>query len=325
MDSLISVIVPVYNAEKYLDTCFRCLKSQTYTHFEVIFIDDGSTDQSFEMLKEYQKQDGRIHAFNQKNSGVSAARNRGLELAKGEYIAYIDVDDRIKPDYFERLLSDAIEYSADIVCCGYEEVTFGTDGTEQIIRTVVNQEGFRAHAEGCIDDSIIYGSYVYIVWAKLFKKETALLERFAPIRYGEDTRYMFAIVQHKPNIYLSSYVGYSYIRWENSATLTSKIKTREYEYYKNWISMIEEYVLPNISVSAVEEAKKGYIDRVIAYMLLMVRNGKKQEFLEFKQNAIFCKIAKEKLKLSLKGWIIIMSYRLNPRFSWTLIKLLKRK
>lgn len=325
MDNLISVIVPVYNAEKYLYTCFKCLQNQTYTHFEVILIDDGSTDKSFEILKKFQKQDGRFKAFTQKNSGVSAARNRGLELSEGEYIAYMDVDDRIKPDYFERLLSDALEHSADIVCCGYEEVAFKADGTEIIIKAVANQEEFREHAEGCIDGYIRNERYLDVVWAKLFKKETALLERFAPIRYGEDTRYMLAVIQHKPNVYLSSYVGYSYIRWENSATLTPEIKAREYENYKNWISLMEEYVFPNMSDAVAEKAKNVYIKYIASYMLSMVRNDKKQEFLKLKENKIFSKIAKEKFKLSLKDWVIIMSYRLSPRFSWILIKLLKRK
>lgn len=325
MDNLISVIVPVYNAEKYLYTCFKCLQNQTYTHFEVILIDDGSTDKSFEILKKFQKQDGRFKAFTQKNSGVSAARNRGLELSEGEYIAYMDVDDRIKPDYFERLLSDALEHSADIVCCGYEEVAFKADETEEIIRTVVYREEFRENAQGCVDDSMTFGLYMYVVWAKLFKKEIALIERFEPIRYGEDTRYMFAVIQHKPNVYLSSYAGYSYMRWENSATLTSKIKTREYENSKNWISVAEEYVFPNVSVSVYKKARNEYIRHVASYMLAMVRNEKKQEFLKFKENKIFYKIAKEGFELTFKNWVIITSYRFSPRFCWMLIKLLKRK
>lgn len=133
---------------------------------------------------------------------------------------------------------------------------------------------------------------------------------------------MFAVIQHKPNVYLSSYAGYSYMRWENSATLTSKIKTREYENSKNWISVAEEYVFPNVSVSVYKKARNEYIRHVASYMLAMVRNEKKQEFLKFKENKIFYKIAKEGFELTFKNWVIITSYRFSPRFCWMLIKLL---
>ena len=97
---LISVIVPVYKAEKYLPQCIESILAQTFTDFELLLIDDGSPDRSGEICDEYVRKDHRIRVFHQQNRGVSAARNLGLEQAVGEYIAFVDSDDYVLPDYW---------------------------------------------------------------------------------------------------------------------------------------------------------------------------------------------------------------------------------
>ena len=96
----ISVIIPVYNTEQYLKRCLDSIKENTYQYLEIICINDGSTDNSLEILEQYQKDDSRFIIIDQKNSGVSKARNNGLEKATGDYIAFIDSDDWINPKYF---------------------------------------------------------------------------------------------------------------------------------------------------------------------------------------------------------------------------------
>lgn len=93
IDIFISVIVPVYNAEKYLKTCLDSLISQTYTNFEVLCVDDGSTDHSLDILRFYEKKDNRIKVFIQENAGPAAARNKALQYASGNYISFVDADD----------------------------------------------------------------------------------------------------------------------------------------------------------------------------------------------------------------------------------------
>ena len=122
-NSLISVIVPVYNVEKYLPQCLNSIINQTYKNIEVVLVDDGSTDDSGNICEEYKKNDERIIVVHQKNSGLSAARNVGIEISTGEYITFIDSDDYISPDYIENLYSALEQYSADIAICDLKKVS----------------------------------------------------------------------------------------------------------------------------------------------------------------------------------------------------------
>ena len=114
----VSVIVPIYKVEKYIARCLDSIKAQTFTDFEVIMIDDGSPDRSAAIAKRYTS-DPRFKLFRQKNAGVGMVRNRGISLAKGEYIAFVDSDDAIMPRHLEKLYRAARRSSADIVCCSY--------------------------------------------------------------------------------------------------------------------------------------------------------------------------------------------------------------
>lgn len=114
----LSVIVPVYNAEKYISKCLDSILCQTFTDFEVLIINDGSTDQSLSIIQNYSAKDERIRIFSQNNRGVSAARNLGLQNAQGDFFSMIDADDFIEPTMFETLLDILNENEADIAICG---------------------------------------------------------------------------------------------------------------------------------------------------------------------------------------------------------------
>lgn len=113
----ISVIVPVYNTEKYLDRCIRSIINQTFSDFELILVDDGSKDNSGFICDEWEKKDSRIKVIHQKNAGAGAARNAGLRVAKGEYIGFIDSDDWIEPQMYEVMYNAIEKYSADVGMC----------------------------------------------------------------------------------------------------------------------------------------------------------------------------------------------------------------
>lgn len=117
MKELISVIVPVYNTEKYLEDCIRSIISQIYTNWELILINDGSTDSSIEICKSFAANDQRIKIFCQKNQGPSAARNKGLDFCKGQYICFIDSDDMIHHNFLIELWKNLVEVEADISMC----------------------------------------------------------------------------------------------------------------------------------------------------------------------------------------------------------------
>ena len=118
----ISVIIPVYNSEKFLKKCLDSIINQTLNDIEIICIDDGSTDKSLRILNNFADKDNRITIINQKNSGPSAARNKGIENAKGEYIGFVDSDDWIDLDFYEKLYNSAKKHDADVAVCGIKRL-----------------------------------------------------------------------------------------------------------------------------------------------------------------------------------------------------------
>lgn len=115
---LISVIIPVYGVEKYIAQCLESVINQTYKNLEIIVVNDGTKDRSAEIAKKYAAQDSRIKVYDFENGGISVARNRGLEIATGDYISYIDSDDWLDKRMYETLLKSAIQNNADMVKCG---------------------------------------------------------------------------------------------------------------------------------------------------------------------------------------------------------------
>ena len=114
----VSIIVPVYNTEQYLRQCLDSLLSQTLVDIEIVCVNDGSTDSSPKILEEYTKNDSRVKVITQKNAGQSAARNKGLLSASGEYIGFLDSDDYVKPEMFQKLYNNSKKYDTDITMCG---------------------------------------------------------------------------------------------------------------------------------------------------------------------------------------------------------------
>ena len=136
----LSIIVPVYNVEKYLEDCVESLLNQTYQNYEIILVDDGSTDTSGQICDEYSG-DSRIHVIHKANEGAGAARNTGIEIATGDYITFIDSDDYIAGCYLERMVQTAEQTGSDIVQCGYlygDEAAYSfRKESEQVIKPVI--------------------------------------------------------------------------------------------------------------------------------------------------------------------------------------------
>ena len=119
---LVSIIIPVYNVESYLPECIESVLKQTYSHWELLLIDDGSSDGSPQICDEFQRKDSRIRAIHKENQGPSAARNLGIEIAGGDYIVFVDSDDWIAPGMLEEMAGKIYRYQTDLVMCGYERV-----------------------------------------------------------------------------------------------------------------------------------------------------------------------------------------------------------
>lgn len=122
MKPLISIIMPVYNVEQYLNYCMESILAQDYKNLEIILIDDGSTDSSGDMCDEYAKNDSRIKVIHKKNGGLSSARNIGIEVMTGKYMTFVDPDDYIRIDYVSRMYKYILEDETDLVVCSYKKI-----------------------------------------------------------------------------------------------------------------------------------------------------------------------------------------------------------
>jgi len=159
-EKLLSVIVPVYNLENYIEECITSILNQTYEEVEIILVDDGSTDKSKDICKNLTKTDSRIRFVSQKNIGVTAARTRGVELAKGEYVAFVDGDDYIEPDMYTEMMQYIPEY--DLVSCG-------------VVRQWSNSR------ESCVFDEISDENGLEDIWSKMiYDFETSKLQPLTP-------------------------------------------------------------------------------------------------------------------------------------------------
>ena len=122
MEAKVSVVVPVYNAEKYIKTCVNSIRNQTYKNLEIILVDDGAKDNSPQICDDFQKEDARIRVIHKKNEGAGKSRNRGIEIATGDYILFVDSDDYIKSTLIEKCVKAADGCKAAIVMFGVENV-----------------------------------------------------------------------------------------------------------------------------------------------------------------------------------------------------------
>lgn len=184
----VSIIIPVYNAKKYIGRSLTSICSQTHQNLEVILIDDGSTDGSLKICQSWAKQDERIFVYHQENAGVSEARNKGLELATGDYIMFVDADDWIMKDMVQTLYELAVKHQADVSTCGYLEVL---EGQEQFIKEQ-EKEGQTSDREPLVQEAaekIEAGLQLLLPWAvycKLYRKELLEKIRFKKYKIAED-------------------------------------------------------------------------------------------------------------------------------------------
>ncbi len=215
---MISVIIPVYNSENCIKKCVQSVLSQTYRNIEVLLIDDGSSDNSFSVCRDLSDYDERVKVFHQENCGVSMARNRGIELAVGEYIAFVDSDDYLDENYLKILLDNAKEHKADICCCDFYEI-LGGEVVQIETPKVLNSRKIENSNELLRDLVLSKECYGTCVWGKLIHRKLVEKVRFRPLKFGEDQMFMYDLFSLNPTVYLNSYKGYYYVRNENSATM----------------------------------------------------------------------------------------------------------
>ena len=214
---LISVIIPVYNVGAFLQPCLDSLMAQTYQNLEILLIDDGSTDGSGELCDAYAQKDARFHAIHKENGGVSSARNLGLDMAQGEYIALIDADDYVLPDYFEVLYNDLKEQQVDAAFCSYNLV-------DEKGKVLPCSRLRPSEAKRISDLPTLLASIAFFGFAwGLFSAATLRGRRFSGLRYGEDFLFIYDWLCTNPTVSVNPYRGYFYVQRQSSAMHTNKI------------------------------------------------------------------------------------------------------
>ncbi|MEK3984575.1 glycosyltransferase family 2 protein [Paenibacillus sp. FSL K6-3166] len=216
---MISVIIPLYNVEKYIEFCLQSFEYQIEREFEIIVIDDGSTDNSAAIVNEYIKQSSlKIRLINQVNSGVSAARNKGINESQGNYICFVDSDDMVAPEYLSELRRMLNEYGSDLAFCGFKKVPenysvkrYKDYYNDKFHETVTSYEALRKY---------LYHEFVSGACTLLVKKE--LIERnklrFSEgYRYSEDLEMVWKLISYSKSVSINKNELYIYRTRQGSA------------------------------------------------------------------------------------------------------------
>ena len=247
----ISVIIPIYNTEKYLSSCIDSIIGQSNVSLEIILVDDGSTDSSPSICDTYANKYENIKVFHIQNSGPANARNKGLIVAQGEYVTFTDSDDKMEPLMLFKMISAGKEYNADIVCCNYKEVDEHGHISD---RNYSNQTYILNHEEALVhfySKDKIYSQ----CWTKLFKRQLLLehhIENDPSLRFDEDIIYNIRAFRYAQTSVIIDEPLYEYTVRGNSLA--------HGEYY---IKHTDQYINDSIKrVQITQETVKNETDRV---------------------------------------------------------------
>lgn len=225
-EPLLSVIIPVYQVEKYIRQCLDSVLAQTYTNLDIILVDDGGTDSSVDICREYEEKDKRIRIISQENGGLSKARNVGVEHAYADLVTFIDSDDFIHPNMFATMIPYLEEYNLDIISCTSTRKNIvikemiGTGKLECYDHRTAVSMGLR-------DDNVS-------AWGKVYKKELLEKVQFPVGRVFEDLGTLYKIFNECNKVGWLDYQFYHYIKRENSITQRSfRVKPKYDSLYLN--------------------------------------------------------------------------------------------
>ena len=235
----ISVLVPVYNSEKYIGKCIQSILNQSYKNIELVIVNDGSTDNTHDIIEEYKNKDSRIVAIHTENRGVSYARNTCLDNASGDFIAFVDSDDYIDEDYLEILYKALKEQDADISMCNCKLVE--EDTNKSFVKTFGINKVLVMNNEEAVENLFYYNYMRHSPWEKLYKKELFKNYRYKVDRQYEDLELTYKLFLESKKIVYIPESKYNYLLRKGSI-IHSKIKKSNIEA----ILIYTEEILENI-------------------------------------------------------------------------------
>lgn len=249
-DIIISVIVPIYNVEKYLEKCINSILDQTFKKYELILVDDGSTDKCGKICDDYSKKYSQIKVIHKKNGGLSDARNAGIVIALGDYITFVDSDDYLDNEYLQNMYEMAIKFSADLVMCDSQNVYENKKNTliknDNIVSEVITKE--QAYKKILLQEGTDVSACRKLYKTKIFKDNKILY----PVgEIYEDIQVIDKVVESCSKIVITNYIGYYYLQ-RNGSIMYGKMSQKNFiliEAITKLTSFIKENY-PNISYAA---------------------------------------------------------------------------
>lgn len=243
---MVSVIIPVYNGESYIENCLNSIKEQGDISTEIILVDDGSTDNSLKIISEFQikNEDLNINVISQQNMGQGAARNKGIEHAAGKYICFVDQDDTLPKQVIKKLADQVENKKCDVVISGYQRVTEAGSIKRKVTLKNCAWSKYRIIAP----------------WAKLYKREFLMHHniRFLPVALGEDIYFMMRLYAAQPRIVVDNGIGYNWL--DSSVSVSNTVHKK----ISNKTSLLVLFDKLN-SIEGITELNR---DRMFEYFLL---------------------------------------------------------
>ncbi|WP_026489376.1 glycosyltransferase family 2 protein [Butyrivibrio sp. XBB1001] len=261
---LISVIVTAYNVEKYILKCLESISAQTYKDIEIVIVNDGSTDRTGNLIELFARKDCRVKYVSQKNSGLSAARNKGVKIASGEYITFVDGDDFISCLFVESLYNALVSFSVEMSCC--KAICFW-EGHEKIIQDRINVRN--AHEEVELLDSIealrklcyqrptITGAVL-----KMYKRELVMSIPFPEGKYFEDTATSYKFIQKSVKMAFTNRALYAY-RYRSDSIMNERYTRKKLDCIDISRSLFEDITSKNRQLTNPASCAAFRINRIV--------------------------------------------------------------
>lgn len=267
---LVSVIVPVYNVENHLEKCLESIITQTYKNLEIICINDGSTDSSFEILQKYAQKDNRIKLVNQENKGLGATRNVGLEVAQGEFISFIDSDDWVDKSLYQNCINK-ITSETDVIVFGAKTVNLKNN---KIYSGQYSAKSFPKN----FNLNNLFNIYT-VAWNKLYRlsflKEHHIL--FETPRTGEDQTFFIKVVLNAKNIFILKKDFYYYIKYRNGA-LSNRKDCTDLSTVENTYSIFNYLKTKDLNIDLKNKIVAHYLLKVLSWYCKIGKVGQSQRY-----------------------------------------------